>query len=272
MIFSENRAEDDRSAPGHRPHRRTDPRPTADPGRHRAPDGRRPRRAVLPLRRPDLRGLGRPPVEPAHPAGLPPGRHGLRRLPPDRLARGGDGLLQTSVADVHAWRDHLVADGAAPKTLNRRIASLAQLLQIPPGRRGRAAAADHRSQPGPRPVPRPRRRRPPRGNPSPLSNPGSAAHGASRRRYGLRRTATGRSSNSTSTPGPASPPVAASTSRTSTTIPTAPPSASTRKAARRRTIGLHFTAAEAIPNTSPRPGSRTGRSSGPARTPAAGTR
>ena len=39
------------------------------------------------LRRPDLRSLGRPPLQPAHPAGLPPGRHGLHRLPPDRLAR-----------------------------------------------------------------------------------------------------------------------------------------------------------------------------------------
>ena len=32
-------------------------------------------------------------------------------------------LLQTSVVDVDGWRDQLVADGAAPKTLNRRIAS-----------------------------------------------------------------------------------------------------------------------------------------------------
>jgi site-specific recombinase XerD len=38
-------------------------------------------------------------------------------------------LLQTSVADVHAWRDELVADGAAPKTLNRRIASLSSFFK-----------------------------------------------------------------------------------------------------------------------------------------------
>jgi site-specific recombinase XerD len=38
-------------------------------------------------------------------------------------------LLQTSVADVHAWRDHQVASGAAPKTLNRRIASLSSFFK-----------------------------------------------------------------------------------------------------------------------------------------------
>ena len=38
-------------------------------------------------------------------------------------------LLQTSVADVHAWRDHLMAAGAAPKTLNRRIASLSSFFK-----------------------------------------------------------------------------------------------------------------------------------------------
>lgn len=38
-------------------------------------------------------------------------------------------LLQTSVADVHAWRDQLVADGAAPKTMNRRIASLSSFFK-----------------------------------------------------------------------------------------------------------------------------------------------
>ena len=37
--------------------------------------------------------------------------------------------MRTSVADVHAWRDHLVADGAAPKTLNRRIASLSSFFK-----------------------------------------------------------------------------------------------------------------------------------------------
>jgi site-specific recombinase XerD len=38
-------------------------------------------------------------------------------------------LLQTSVADVHAWRDRLLTDGAAPKTLNRRIASLSSFFK-----------------------------------------------------------------------------------------------------------------------------------------------
>jgi site-specific recombinase XerD len=38
-------------------------------------------------------------------------------------------LFKTSVADVQAWRDHLVAKGAAPKTLNRRIASLSSFYK-----------------------------------------------------------------------------------------------------------------------------------------------
>jgi site-specific recombinase XerD len=38
-------------------------------------------------------------------------------------------LLQTSVADVHAWRDQLIADEAAPKTLNRRVASLSSFFK-----------------------------------------------------------------------------------------------------------------------------------------------
>lgn len=38
-------------------------------------------------------------------------------------------LLQVSIADIHGWRDHLVAAGAAPKTLNRRIASLSSFFK-----------------------------------------------------------------------------------------------------------------------------------------------
>src|SRR5262249_61924607 len=47
-----------------------------------------------------------------------------------QIAWPGDAtrLLRTSVADVHGWRDHLVAAGAAPKTLNRRIASLSRFF------------------------------------------------------------------------------------------------------------------------------------------------
>jgi site-specific recombinase XerD len=48
-----------------------------------------------------------------------------------KIAWPGDAttLLRTSVADVHAWRDHLVAQGRAPKTLNRRIASLSSFFK-----------------------------------------------------------------------------------------------------------------------------------------------
>ena len=51
---------------------------------------------------------------------------GFRRLrwPEDAIR-----LLQTSVADVHAWRDHLLASAAAPKTLNRRVASLSSFFK-----------------------------------------------------------------------------------------------------------------------------------------------
>jgi site-specific recombinase XerD len=38
-------------------------------------------------------------------------------------------LLQSSVADVHDWRDHLLSVDAAPKTLNRRIASLSSFFK-----------------------------------------------------------------------------------------------------------------------------------------------
>src|SRR3954447_9745957 len=41
-----------------------------------------------------------------------------------RWPEDATGLLTTSVADVHDFRDKMVADGMAPKTINRRIASL----------------------------------------------------------------------------------------------------------------------------------------------------
>jgi integrase/recombinase XerC len=39
------------------------------------------------------------------------------------------GLLTVSVADVHDFRDKMVADGMAPKTINRRIASLSSFYK-----------------------------------------------------------------------------------------------------------------------------------------------
>ena len=60
-------------------------------------------------------------------------------------------LFTVSVADVLAFRDVMLAESKAPKTINRRIASLIR-LQIPPGRRFRVPAAHHGPQPGPRPV------------------------------------------------------------------------------------------------------------------------
>ena len=121
-----------------------------------------------------------------------------------------------------------------------------QLLQIPPGRRRRAPAADHRPQPGPRPVPRPRRRRPPRGNPRPCPPPAPASSWGCPPATPSSTTATGPSSSFTSTRGPASPPAAGSRSRTFHQDPDGATIRIAEKGARRRTIGLHFTAAEAI--------------------------
>src|SRR5262245_32456774 len=38
-------------------------------------------------------------------------------------------LFRTSVVDVQAFRDQMVADGKAPKTINRRIASLSSFYK-----------------------------------------------------------------------------------------------------------------------------------------------
>jgi hypothetical protein len=38
-------------------------------------------------------------------------------------------LLLASVADVHGWRDSMIADTKAPKTLNRRISSLSSFYK-----------------------------------------------------------------------------------------------------------------------------------------------
>jgi len=42
---------------------------------------------------------------------------------------GAPGMFRISVADVHAWRDHLVGQDAAPKTINRRVASLSSFFK-----------------------------------------------------------------------------------------------------------------------------------------------
>jgi len=57
-----------------------------------------------------------------------------------------------SILDVQDFKAAMVTDKAAPKTLNRRISSLSSFYKFFERRRGRAAAADHRSQSGPRPV------------------------------------------------------------------------------------------------------------------------
>src|SRR3954452_4606230 len=46
-----------------------------------------------------------------------------------RWPEDATGLLTTSVTDVHDFRDKMVADGMAPKTINRRIASLSSFYK-----------------------------------------------------------------------------------------------------------------------------------------------
>ena len=101
---------------------------------------------------------------------------------PDESTR----LFTVSVADVLAFRDQMLAESKAPKTINRRIASLSSLLQVPPGRRLRVSAAHHGPQSGTRPVHPPRLVRPARRDQGPVGDPCPAAHGAPLRRHGVR--------------------------------------------------------------------------------------
>ena len=101
---------------------------------------------------------------------------------PDESTR----LFTVSVADVLAFRDRMLAESKAPKTINRRIASLSLVLQIPPGRGLRVPAAHHGSQSGTRPVHPPGLVRPSRRDQGPLGDPCPAAHGAPLRRHGVR--------------------------------------------------------------------------------------
>ena len=95
--------------------------PEPDPG---------PRRALLPRPSPRSSRPGSP-AAPASTPSAPTARTSWPSSPSGRSPGPSDAtaLLQTSVADVHAWRDHLVAAGAAPKTLNRRIASLSSFFK-----------------------------------------------------------------------------------------------------------------------------------------------
>ena len=69
-------------------------------------------------------------------------------------------LFTVSVADVLAFRDVMLEDGKAPKTINRRIASLSSFYKYLQGVRLRVPAADHGAEPGPCPVHLPRVVRP----------------------------------------------------------------------------------------------------------------
>ena len=101
---------------------------------------------------------------------------------PDESTR----LFTVSVADVLAFRDQMLAESKAPKTINRRIACAVLVLQVPPGRRLRVSAAHHGPESGTRPVHPPGLVRPARRDQGPLGDPCPAAHGAPLRRHGVR--------------------------------------------------------------------------------------
>ena len=161
-------------------------RAAADPRRPAHRGGRGPGPKLLPLRRRNLRALGHPALE----------QHTQRAYRQDvmdfvrflgiRWPDESTRLFTVSVADVLAFRDRMLAESKAPKTINRRIASLSSLLQVPPGRRLRVPAAHHGSESGPRPVHPPGLVGPARRDEGAVCDPRPAAHGAPLRRHGVR--------------------------------------------------------------------------------------
>jgi site-specific recombinase XerD len=64
-----------------------------------------------------------------HPARLPRGHHELRAVRCIEWREGSIALLSVSIKDVLAYREYLVANNAAPKTINRRISSLSSFYK-----------------------------------------------------------------------------------------------------------------------------------------------
>ena len=95
-------------------------------------------------------------------------------------------LFTVSVADVQAFRDRMIAAGQAPKTINRRIASLSSFYKYLQGVASEFRLPITVPEPGARPVHPPRLVRPARRDEGPLGHPGPPAHGAAGRRYGPR--------------------------------------------------------------------------------------
>jgi integrase len=90
-------------------------------------------------------------------------------------------LFTVSVADVLAFRDQMLAEAKAPKTINRRIASLSSFYKYLQGVASRVPAAHHRPEPGPRPVHSAGLVRSSRRDQGPLGDARPAAHGATLR-------------------------------------------------------------------------------------------
>ena len=90
-------------------------------------------------------------------------------------------LFTVSVADVQDFRDRMIADGKAPKTINRRIASLSSFYKYLQGVASEFRLPITVPEPGARPVHPPRLVRPARRDQGPLGHPGPPAHGAARR-------------------------------------------------------------------------------------------
>ena len=82
-------------------------------------------------------------------------------------------LFTVSVADVIAFRDQMLAGSKAPKTINRRIASLSSFYKYL-----QSVASEFRLSPAARRTHGTRPRR--------VCDPREAAHGAPLRRYGVR--------------------------------------------------------------------------------------
>src|SRR5277367_1431898 len=139
-------------------------------------------------------------------------------------------LLLASVADVHGWRDSMMAETKAPKTLNRRISSLSSFYKYLAG-----AAAELRL---PINVPNPAHAQfIARESSDPLEGTRALTATRARQLMGLPAgdelldfRATVRSSKPTSIPASVSPPPAVCGSRTFIRMASKPPSRLTRKA------------------------------------------
>jgi hypothetical protein len=174
-------------------------------------------------------------------------------------------LFTVSVADVLGFRDWMLAESKAPKTINRRIASLSSFYKYLQG-----VASEFRlpiTVPNPAHaqfIPRARPILATRPRPSRRPVPGSSWGSPPATRCST--TATGPSSSSSSIAGPGSGRRAASESKTSTRTARRRPSRSMRRATSTAALGCTLPRRRPLRRTLPRRSSRRGRSSAPGST------